>query len=74
MATNLWGPTPIYSDFGYKYYIAFIDVYSRFTWIYFLMAKSETNNVVINFITMAEKHLMLLSRLYSLMMGMNLKF
>lgn len=35
IATDLWGPAPIYSDFGFKYYVSFVDAFTRYTWIYF---------------------------------------
>jgi hypothetical protein len=54
-ATDLWGPAPICLDYGYKYYISFIDALSRYTWIYFLKSKSETCNVVVHFISLVEK-------------------
>ena len=31
---NIWGATPINSIIGYKYYIHFLDDYTRYTWIY----------------------------------------
>ncbi|KAK9224840.1 hypothetical protein WN943_009878 [Citrus x changshan-huyou] len=47
--TNLWGPAPITSLNGYKYYISFIDDYSRYTWIYPLKTKSQALSVFIIF-------------------------
>ncbi|MCI01978.1 F-box-like/WD repeat-containing protein TBL1XR1-A-like, partial [Trifolium medium] len=34
--SDLWGPSPHTSTLGYKYYITFVDAYSKFTWIYLL--------------------------------------
>lgn len=39
--SDLWGPTPIQSTGGCRYYINFIDDFSRFTWIYPLKQKSD---------------------------------
>lgn len=39
--SDLWGPFLILSTNGYKYYVHFIDFYSRFTWIYMLKQKSD---------------------------------
>jgi len=39
--SDLWGPSPTVSSLGYKYYITFVDAFSRYTWIYLLKAKSE---------------------------------
>ena len=35
---NLWGPSPMLSSSGYRYYINFIDEFSCFTWIFFVKA------------------------------------
>ena len=53
--TDLWGPTPITSLNGYRYYISFIDDYSRYTLIYPLKAKSQALSVFITFRTQVEK-------------------
>lgn len=31
--TDLWGPSPIQSTLGHRYYIHFVDDYSRYTWL-----------------------------------------
>jgi Integrase core domain/GAG-pre-integrase domain len=43
--SDLWGPAPVLSKFGFHYYVLFIDDYSRFTWIYFLHSKDELTHV-----------------------------
>ncbi|XP_028092800.1 uncharacterized protein LOC114292993 [Camellia sinensis] len=37
--SDVWGPYA--SSFGYKYYVLFVDDFSRFTWLYPLAYKSE---------------------------------
>jgi histone deacetylase 1/2 len=38
--SDVWGPAS--ESFGrYKYYVSFIDDYSKFTWVYLLKRKSE---------------------------------
>jgi histone deacetylase 1/2 len=38
--SDVWGPAPV--SFGrYKYYVSFIDDFSKFTWIYLLKNKSD---------------------------------
>lgn len=39
--SDLWGISPVISHANYKYFITFIDDYSRFTWVYFLRSKDE---------------------------------
>lgn len=51
VAADLWGPTPVNTDYGFNYYVSFVDSFSRFTWIYFLKSKAKTQRVVIKFIT-----------------------
>jgi hypothetical protein len=35
---DVWGPTSVFAR-GYKYYVSFIDDYSKFIWIYLLKFK-----------------------------------
>lgn len=44
--SDIWGITPFASHAQYKYFVTFIDDFSRYTWIYFFRSKSE---VIITF-------------------------
>ena len=46
--SDVWGPT-IESFDGYKYFVSFVDDFSRVTWIYLLKFKSEVMHVFQNF-------------------------
>jgi len=52
--SDVWGPTPIISHAHYKYFVTFIDDYSRFTWVYFLRSKSEVFYVFKSFFAYIE--------------------
>ncbi|WJX59082.1 poly(A)-specific ribonuclease [Trifolium repens] len=52
--SDVWGMSPIVSHARYKYFVTFIDDYSRFTWIYFLCAKSEVFSMFKKFLTYVE--------------------
>lgn len=43
--SDVWGMAPVTSHANYKYFVTFIDDYSRFTWIYFLHSKDEVFSV-----------------------------
>lgn len=52
--TDLWGPSSTVSSLGFKYYIHFIDDFTRYTWIYPLVLKSEAPKVVQQFIALVK--------------------
>ncbi|CAN1176981.1 Retrovirus-related Pol polyprotein from transposon TNT 1-94 [Linum perenne] len=52
--TDLWGPSPVPSRLGYKYFVLFVDLATRFTWIYWLRAKSELFTITKDFIQMVK--------------------
>ena len=51
--TDVW-TSPISSVSGYKYYVIFIDNFSRFSWLYPLYAKSEVFDHFVKFKLMVE--------------------
>ena len=51
---DLWGPTPINLINGFKYYVLFIDHFTRFTWIYLLKSKSEVFTKFVQFKALVE--------------------
>ena len=55
--TDLWGPTLVVASQGYRYYIAFVDAFSRFTWVYFLKNKSAAFHAFLQFKAAVELQL-----------------
>ena len=54
---DLWGPSPISSVQGFRYYVVFIDHYSRFTWFYPLKLKSDFFSTFVMFQKLIENQL-----------------
>ena len=54
--SDVWGIAPAPSHSHVKYFVTFIDDYSRFTWIYFLHAKSEVFATFKIFLAYVENH------------------
>jgi transposase InsO family protein len=52
--SDVWGIAPVISHGQYKYFVTFIDDYSRFTWIYFLRIKAEVFNAFQTFLAYIE--------------------
>lgn len=53
--SDVWGPSPILSHLDFHYYIQFLDVYSKFTWIFPMKAKSDALSIFIAFKANIEK-------------------
>lgn len=46
---DVWGPSPMLSTSGFKYYIQFLDDFSRYCWIYPLKNKSDALAAFVQF-------------------------
>ena len=53
--SDLCDPLPSASFSGFKYFLTFIDDYSRRTWVYFLKLKSEVFNMFLTYKALVEK-------------------
>ena len=55
--TNLWGPALTPSTIGARYFLLFIDDFSRFSWIHSLHTKDQALPTFIKFKTMVENQI-----------------
>lgn len=53
--TNVWEPLPMQSTSSFKYYIQFLDDFSRYSWIYPLKSKSGAFSAFLQFKNLVEK-------------------
>ena len=53
---DIWGPFPVSSLHGHRYFLIVVDDHSRFTWVYIMQNKSETRKHLIRFINYVETH------------------
>jgi GAG-pre-integrase domain len=51
---NVWGPAPVSSYNDYRYFVIFIDDYSRTTWLYLMKNKSEAFSHFQSFLNLVE--------------------
>ncbi|KAG7599793.1 Retrotransposon Copia-like N-terminal [Arabidopsis suecica] len=51
---DVWGPAPVTSVQGFRFYIVFIDNYSRFCWFYPLKLKSDVFSIFKSFQSLVE--------------------
>lgn len=52
--SDVWGPSPLFSINGNRYFILFVDDFIKFVWIYFVSQKSQVLSVFINFRNMIK--------------------
>ena len=53
---DLWGPSPVCSHTGHKYYISFLDAYSRYTWLFPISHKNDALPIFIQFQKYVERY------------------
>jgi hypothetical protein len=52
--SDVWGPTPI-SVGGFRYYISFMDNFTRFTWIYLMIDRTDAPRFFLQFKNHVER-------------------
>ena len=69
--SDLWGPSSVCSRTGHKYYISFLDAYSRYKWLFPITLKNDALPIFIQFQKYVEHILILKSNLFNLIGGVN---
>ena len=54
---DIWGPAPILSSTGARYYISFLDAFSKYTWLYILHSKSQALSTFKQFKSLVENQI-----------------
>ena len=47
--SDIWGPSSVTSKLGFKYFVMFVDDYSRLTWMFLMKNRSELYSMFRNF-------------------------
>ena len=72
--SDVWGPSPISTPGGSRYFVIFMDDFSQYTWIYLFKNHSELYQIYRDFTKMIETHSFLnLSKFSDLIMPKNIK-
>ena len=53
--SDLWGPSPILSRNGFRYYISFLNAYSHYTWLFPMQHKNDALPIFIKFQKYTER-------------------
>jgi transposase InsO family protein len=51
---DLWGPAPVVASNSFRFYLVFVDEFTKFTWVYLLKYKSDTFQVFTQFRSMID--------------------
>ncbi|KAB1213363.1 Retrovirus-related Pol polyprotein from transposon TNT 1-94 [Morella rubra] len=52
---DVWGPAPMVSRDGFRYYLSIVDAFSRYTWLFPLQCKSDVYNTFVVFTKTVER-------------------
>jgi hypothetical protein len=52
--SDVWGPSPINSLGGSRYFVVFVDDYSRYSWVFLMRSRDELLNIYRNFANMVK--------------------
>ena len=70
--SNVWGPSPVTSIGGFRYFVVFIDDYSRYSWIFPMKSRFEILPIYNNFAKMVETQFPNVLKLFVLIMLLNI--
>ena len=57
--SDVWGPAPMFSSYGFRYFVIFINVHTKHIWYYSLVAKSDLFSTFQCFQTLIEHQFLL---------------
>ena len=69
--SDVWGTAPVTSILGYKFYVIFVDDFTRFTWLSLLKHKSEVFTVFLHFKAFVENQFGSTIKTLGLMVGVS---
>ena len=49
--SDVWGPTPFVSKGGHRFYVIFVDDFSRYTWVYMMRSRADFFHIYIDFVS-----------------------
>ena len=52
--SDVWGSSPITSIGGSRYFVVFVDNYSRYNWVFLMSSRDELLNIYRNFANMVK--------------------
>ena len=70
--SDVWGPAPMFSSYGFRYFVIFIDVHTKHIWYYPLVAKSDMFSIFHSFQTLVERQFHVRLNLFKLIGVMNI--
>jgi len=53
---DVWGPSFVISSYGSRYYVCFLDAFTKYIWLFPLKQKSDVENIFLHFQTYVERH------------------
>lgn len=48
---DVWGPAPVLSSSGFRFYFSIVDDFTKYVWFFPLYAKSDVSQIFLNFVT-----------------------
>ena len=66
--SDVWGPSLVLSKFEFRYFVTFIDDYSRVTWLHLMRKRSELLSIFSAFCAEKKLNLMFLCAFYKVIM------